>query len=82
MEFAGTQIPDDPARRCWAIQGTGSHGRRADRIAAHPWSAGPPHHPSHDPPRLKRCLKRSIARQLFKLLERSAQPGLEIIRAA
>jgi transposase len=26
LEFAGTQIPSDPARRCWAIQGTGSYG--------------------------------------------------------
>ena len=31
---------------------------------------------------VKRCLKRSIARQLFKLLERYDQPGVEIIRAA
>jgi len=31
---------------------------------------------------IKRCLKRSIARQLCKLLERNDQPGVEIIRAA
>jgi transposase len=31
---------------------------------------------------VKWCLKRSIARQLFKLLERYDQPGVEIIRAA
>jgi transposase len=31
---------------------------------------------------VKRCLKRSIARQLFKLLERYDQPGVEIISAA
>jgi transposase len=31
---------------------------------------------------VKRCLKRSIARQLFKLLERNDQSGVEIIRAA
>jgi len=31
---------------------------------------------------VKRCLKRSIARQLFKLLERYDQPGVEILRAA
>ena len=31
---------------------------------------------------VKWCLKRSIARQLFKLLERYDQPGMEIIRAA
>jgi hypothetical protein len=31
---------------------------------------------------VKRCLKRSIARQLFKLLEHYDQPGVEIIRAA
>jgi hypothetical protein len=30
----------------------------------------------------KRCLERSIARQLFKLLERYDQPGVEIISAA
>jgi transposase len=26
LEFAGTQIPSDPARRCWAIEGAGSYG--------------------------------------------------------
>jgi transposase len=26
LEFAGTQIPRDPARRCWAIEGAGSYG--------------------------------------------------------
>jgi transposase len=31
---------------------------------------------------VKWCLKRSIARQLVKLLERYDQPGMEIIRAA
>jgi hypothetical protein len=31
---------------------------------------------------VKRCLKRSIARQLFKLLEHYDQPGVEIITAA
>ncbi|MET0478673.1 MAG: IS110 family transposase, partial [Actinomycetota bacterium] len=31
---------------------------------------------------VKRCLKRSIARQLFKLLERYHQPSVEIIRTA
>jgi transposase len=30
----------------------------------------------------KRCLRRSIARQLFRLLERYDQPGVEILRAA
>ena len=30
----------------------------------------------------KRCLKRTIARQLFRLLERYDQPGVEILRAA
>ena len=30
----------------------------------------------------KRCLKRVIARQLFRLLERYDQPGVEILRAA
>jgi transposase len=30
----------------------------------------------------KRCLRRSIARQLFRLLERYDQPGIEILRAA
>jgi transposase len=31
---------------------------------------------------VKRCLKRTIARQLFKLLERHDQPGVEILRVA
>ena len=31
---------------------------------------------------IKRCLKRIIARQLFRLLERYDQPGVEILRAA
>ena len=31
---------------------------------------------------VKRCLKRHIARQLFRLLERYDQPGVEILRAA
>jgi transposase len=31
---------------------------------------------------VKRCLKRIIARQLFRLLERYDQPGVEILRAA
>jgi len=31
---------------------------------------------------IRRCLKRFIARQLFKLLERYDQPGAEILRAA
>jgi transposase len=31
---------------------------------------------------IKRCLKRSIARQLFRLLERYDQPGVEVLRAA
>ena len=30
----------------------------------------------------KRCLRRVIARQLFRLLERHDQPGVEILRAA
>jgi transposase len=30
----------------------------------------------------KRCLRRVIARQLFRLLERYGQPGVEVIRAA
>jgi hypothetical protein len=30
----------------------------------------------------KRCLRRVIARQLFRLLERYDQPGAEILRAA
>ena len=30
----------------------------------------------------KRCLRRVIARQLFRLLERYGQPGVEILRAA
>jgi transposase len=31
---------------------------------------------------IRRCLKRSIARQLFKLLERYDQPGVEILSTA
>jgi len=31
---------------------------------------------------IKRCLKRIIARQLFRLLERYNQPGVEVLRAA
>jgi transposase len=31
---------------------------------------------------VKRCLKRTIARQLFRLLERYNQPGVEVLRAA
>ena len=31
---------------------------------------------------IKRCLKRIIARQLFRLLERYDQPGVEVLRAA
>jgi transposase len=31
---------------------------------------------------VKRCLKRIIARQLFRLLERYDQPGVEVLRAA
>ena len=30
----------------------------------------------------KRCLRRVIARQLFRLLERYDQPGVQILRAA
>jgi hypothetical protein len=30
----------------------------------------------------KRCLRRAIARQLFRLLERYDQPGVEVLRAA
>ena len=30
----------------------------------------------------KRCLRRVIARQLFRLLERYDQPGVEILQAA
>jgi transposase len=30
----------------------------------------------------KRCLPRVIARQLFRLLERYDQPGVEVLRAA
>ena len=50
LEFAGTQIPRDPARRCWAIQGAGSQGRRADRISAHPWRAGRRGRPADERP--------------------------------
>jgi hypothetical protein len=32
--------------------------------------------------RVRRCLKRFIARQLFKLLEHCEQPGVEVLRAA
>jgi hypothetical protein len=31
---------------------------------------------------IKRCLKRIIARQLFRVLERYDQPGVEVLRAA
>ena len=31
---------------------------------------------------VKRCLKRAVARQLFKLLERYDRPGVEVLRAA
>jgi transposase len=31
---------------------------------------------------VKRCLKRIIARQLFRLLERYDQPGVEVLMAA
>ena len=31
---------------------------------------------------IKRCLKRITARQLFRLLERYDQPGVEVLRAA
>jgi transposase len=34
------------------------------------------------PREIRRCLKRFIARQLFKLLESCDQPGVEILRAA
>jgi len=34
------------------------------------------------PREIRRCLKRFTARQLFKLLERYDQPGIEILRAA
>jgi transposase len=30
----------------------------------------------------KRCLRRAIARQLFRLLERYDQPGVEVLRTA
>ena len=30
----------------------------------------------------KRCLRRVIARQLYRLLERYDQPGVEVLRAA
>ena len=30
----------------------------------------------------KRCLRRIIARQLFRLLERYDQPGVEVLRTA
>jgi hypothetical protein len=41
----------------------------------------PTNHEDHDRD-VKRSLKRSIARKLFKLLERHDQPDVEIIRAA
>jgi hypothetical protein len=31
---------------------------------------------------VRRCLKRAIARQLFKLLERCDRPGVEVLAAA
>ena len=31
---------------------------------------------------VKRCLRRVIARQLFRLLERYDQPGVEVLQAA
>jgi hypothetical protein len=34
------------------------------------------------PREIRRCLKRFIARQLFKLLEHCEQPGVEVLRAA
>jgi hypothetical protein len=34
------------------------------------------------PREVRRCLKRFIARQPFKLLEHCEQPGVEVIRAA
>ena len=34
------------------------------------------------PREVRRCLKRFVARQLFKLLERCDQPGVEVMRAA
>jgi hypothetical protein len=34
------------------------------------------------PARFKRCLRRIIARQLFRLLERYDQPGIEVLRTA
>ena len=29
---------------------------------------------------IRRCLKRAVARQLFKLLERCDRPGVEVVR--
>jgi len=34
------------------------------------------------PREIKRCLRRVIARQLFRLLERYDQPGVQILQAA
>jgi transposase len=31
---------------------------------------------------IRRCLKRAVARQLFKLLERHDRPGVEVVKVA
>jgi hypothetical protein len=48
------------------------------------WVAGPEVRSAEGKSRrdAKRCLRRVIARQLFRLLERYDRPGVEVLRAA
>ena len=78
----GDPLPAQPRR------GPTAQPRAAHHLAGapthrsrHPRLHGPPHRWGKSRRDAKRCLRRIIARQLFRLLERYDRPGVEILRA-
>jgi Transposase len=80
--WAGDPLPAQPWRRPTAqprlahhLAGAPTHRSRHLRLH------GPPHRRGQESTRRQAVLRRVIARQLFRLLKRCDQPGVEVLRA-
>jgi transposase len=85
LDFARVQIP---GRRCSAVEGAGSYGAGLTRLLVErgEWvvEADRPKQPARRGGKsgreIRRCVKRAIARQLFKLLQQLDRFDTEVVR--